>query len=100
MSEKYIKPSRNIAARMLDDEMIVMSVRDSAVYSLNAIASVIWSAADGLTPLREIVASKIVPEFEVEPEVAYRDALELVEELARQGILLVADHPIGPQDTA
>ena len=100
MSEKYIKPSRNIAARMLDDEMIVMSVRDSAVYSLNAIASGIWSAADGFTPLREIVASKVLPEFEVEPEVAYRDALELVEELAREGILVVADHPIGPQDSA
>src|ERR1039458_3626276 len=92
MSEKYIKPSRNIAARMMDDEMIVMSVRDSAVYSLNAIASVIWSAADGSTPLSEIVASKVVSQFEVEPEVAYRDALELVEELAREGILVVADH--------
>ncbi len=85
---------------MLDDEMIVMSVRDSAVYSLNATASVIWSAADGSTPLSEIVASKVVPQFEVEPEVAYRDALELVEELAREGILVVADHPIGPQDSA
>jgi len=100
MSEKYIKPSRNIAARMLDDEMIVMSVRDSSVYSLNATASVIWSAADGSTPLREIVASKVVPQFEVEPEVAYRDALELIEELAREGILVVADHPIGQHDNA
>lgn len=100
MSEKYIKPSRNIAARMLDDEMIVMSVRDSSVYSLNATASVIWSAADGSTPLREIVASKVVPQFEVEPEVAYQDALELVEDLAREGILVVADHPIGQHDSA
>jgi hypothetical protein len=100
MSEKYIKPSRNIAARMLDDEMIVMSVRDSAVYSLNATATVIWSAADGSTPLREIVASKVVPQFEVEPEVAYQDALELVEELVREGILVVADHPIKQQDNA
>jgi hypothetical protein len=100
MSEKYIRPIRLIAARMLDDEMIVMSVRDSAVFSLNATASVIWSAADGSTPLREIVASKVVPQFEVDPEVAYQDALELVEELAKEGILLVADHPIGPQESA
>ena len=94
MSEKYIKPSRDIAARMLDDEMIVMSVRDSKVFSLNPTASVIWSAADGATPLREIVARKVVPEFEVDPEVAYQDALALVEELAQEGILLLADHPI------
>ncbi len=99
MSEKYIKPSRDIAARMLDGEMVVMSVTDSTVYSLNATASVIWSAADGATPLREIVARNVVAQFEVDLEVAYQDALELVEELARDGILLVADHPIAQEST-
>ena len=94
MSEKYIKPSRNIAARMLADEVVVMLVKDSRVFSLNPTASAIWSAADGLTPLREIVASKLVDEFEVDADTAYRDALELVEALAQQGVLLLADHPI------
>jgi hypothetical protein len=96
MSEKYIKPSRDIAARMLADEMVVMSVKDSRVFSLNATASAIWSAADGATPLREIVLRKVVAEFEVDPETAYQDALALVEELALAGILMLADHPIGP----
>jgi len=94
MSEKYIKPSRNIAARMLADEVVVMLVKDSRVFSLNPTASAIWSAADGLTPLREIVASKLVDEFEVDADTAYRDALELVEQLAQQGVLLLADQPI------
>ena len=97
MSEKYIKPSRDIAARMLADEMVVMSVKDSRVFSLNATASAIWSAADGSTPLREIVARAVVQEFEVDADVAYRDALALVEELAHEGILLLADHPIGQE---
>lgn len=97
MSEKYIKPSRDIAARMLADEMVIMTVKDSRVFNLNATASAIWSAADGSTPLREIVARKVVTEFEVDPEVAYQDALELVEELAQEGILLLADHPIGAE---
>jgi hypothetical protein len=94
MNEKYIKPSRDIAARMLDDEMVVMSIRDSRVFSLNATASRIWSAADGATPLSEIVARTVVAEFEVEPDVAYQDALALVDELAQEGILQVADQPI------
>ena len=38
MSEKYIKPSRDIAARMMD-EMVIMSVKDSKVFSLNPTAS-------------------------------------------------------------
>jgi hypothetical protein len=94
MSEKYIKPSGNIAARMLVDEVVVMLVKDSRVFSLNPTASAIWSAADGLTPLREIVARKLVDEFEVDADTAYRDALELVEALAQQGVLLLADQPI------
>jgi len=97
MSEIYIKPSRDIAARMMADEMVIMSVKDSKVFSLNPTASLIWSAADGETPLREIVARTLVSEFEVDASTAYRDAVELVEELAHEGILLLADHPIGPE---
>jgi hypothetical protein len=94
MSEKYIKPSRNIASRMLAGEMVVMLVKDSRVFSLNATASAIVNAADGSTPLREIVARRVVDEFEVDAEEAYQDALALVESLAQEGILLLADHPI------
>ena len=97
MSEKYIKRSRDVAARMLADEMVIMAVKESRVFSLNPTASAIWSAADGATTLREIVARTIVSEFEVDADTAYQDALALVEELAQEGILLIADQPIGPE---
>jgi hypothetical protein len=90
----YIKPSRDIAARVMADEMVIMSVKNSKVFSLNPTATRIWTAADGATPLREIVARAVVSEFEVDAETAYRDARELVEDLAQEGILLLADHPI------
>ena len=93
----YIKPSRDIAARAMADEMVIMSVKDSKVFSLNPSATLIWSAADGATPLREIVARTLVSEFEVDAETAYGDALELVNELAREGILLLAESPIGAE---
>jgi hypothetical protein len=94
MNDKYIKPAPNLAARMLADEMIVMSLDDSRVFSLNPTASALWGAADGSTPLREIIAHAVIPQFEVDPEVAYQDALEVVAKLAEAGILLVADSPI------
>ena len=93
----YIKPSRDIAARRMLDEMVIMSVKDSKVFSLNPVATRIWSAADGATTLREIVARAVVSEFEVDADTAYQDAVELVEELAQEGILLLADHPIGQE---
>jgi hypothetical protein len=93
MSDKYIVRSTAVAARELGGEMIIMSAVDSTLFSLNETATAIWRAADGETRLSEIVDHHICPEFEVEPEEAYRDAVELVEELARLGILHVSDHP-------
>ena len=94
MSDKFIRRSRKTAARMVGGEMVVLSVVDSSLYNLNAIASLVWQAADGATPLRAIVEARIVPHFEIDAETAYRDALELVVALGQHGILEVADTPI------
>ena len=99
MSEKYIARSSAIAARMLGDEMIVMSAVDSTLFTLNESASALWNVADGATPLRELVKRSICASFEVDPETAYRDASELVDQLAAQGILLVSDRAIVPEET-
>jgi hypothetical protein len=91
--DKFISRGDNLAARMLGGEMMIMAVKDSTLFSLNETASVIWQAADGVTPLREIVEREIVPRFEVDAETAYRDALELTEELAQHGIFRITDRP-------
>ncbi len=94
MSEKYIARSSAIAARMLGDEMMIMSAADSTFFSLTPVATLIWQLADGQTPLSEIVEQRVCAEFDVEPDLAYRDAESFVGELAAHGILLVSDHPI------
>jgi hypothetical protein len=94
MSGKYIKRSSAIAARTLGDEMMIMSATDSTFFTLDPVATLIWQAADGQTPLFEIVASTICGEFDVDAETAERDAEEFVEGLAGHGILLVSDQPI------
>jgi hypothetical protein len=94
MSEKYIARSSAIAARMLGGEMMVMSAADSTFFTLNEVASAIWQAADGRTPLSEIVDGKICREFDVDRERAQRGADRFVEELSQHGILLVSDHPL------
>ena len=79
MSAVYIARSREVAARMLGGEMMIMSARDSTLFSLNATASAIWKAADGVTPLAEIVEQHVCAAFEVDPAVALPDAEELVQ---------------------
>lgn len=94
MSPKYIAKSTAIAARMLGGEMMIMSAVDSTFFTLNPVATVIWHAADGRTPLSEIVATKVCEEFEVDPETAEQDAEQFVSELSQHGILLVSENPI------
>jgi hypothetical protein len=94
LSKKYIARSTELAARALGGEMIIMSAADSSLYTLNEQATLIWDSADGITPLREIVERKICEIFDVAPDIAYRDAEELVDGLAAHGILLVSDQPI------
>jgi hypothetical protein len=90
---RYVARSTAIAARALGDETMVMSAANSTLFTLNEIASVIWAAADGVTPLDQIVANKICTQYDIAPELALKDAETLVEELARHGILLVSDQP-------
>lgn len=93
MSEKYVSKSDAIAARMLGGEMMIMSAADSTFFTLDGVATLIWLAADGQTPLSKI-AAKICQEFDVEQEQAERDAEEFVTELSKHGILLVSENPV------
>ena len=95
MSKKlYVARSPRIAARMLGEEMLVMSGQGSTLFTLNPTATILWQAADGATPLDEIVGRRICAEFEVKPEDALRDAEALAEDLAKHGILVISEQPI------
>ena len=95
MSQRlYVARSPRIAARKLGEEMLIMSGQDSTLFTLNPTATVLWQAADGETPLDEIVERRICAEFEVNPEEALRDAEALAKDLAAHGILLISEQPI------
>jgi hypothetical protein len=91
---QYVARSAAIAARALGDETMVMSATNSTLFTLDEVASVIWAAADGVTPLDEIVANKICTQYDITPEAALKDAQALVENLAEHGILLISDQPL------
>jgi hypothetical protein len=90
----YIARSPLLAARMIGDELMIMSARESSLYTLNDTGSVLWEAADGVTPLDEIVRERICGQFDVEERAALRDAEELVGEMAAHGLVRVSEAPI------
>ena len=94
MKECYVARSRSVAARQLGEEMVIMSAADSTLFNLNEVATLIWKAADGKTPLMRIVEERICAEFDVEKGEALQDAEQFVKELAERGILILAESPI------
>jgi Coenzyme PQQ synthesis protein D (PqqD) len=98
MTEKYVARSKAVASRTLGGEIVIMSAVDSTLFILNEVAAQIWLAADGQTSLSEIVKWKVCEEFEVNPEVAYSDAVNFVDDLAVHGILQTSERPLSPND--
>jgi Coenzyme PQQ synthesis protein D (PqqD) len=90
----YIARNSAIAARALAGEMMVMNSADSTFFTLNEVATAIFQAADGKTPLNEIVRDHICEEFDVDPQQAQADARQFVNELSAHGILLVSSQPL------
>jgi hypothetical protein len=90
----YIARSSAIAARALAGEMMVMNSADSTFFTLNKVATAIFQAADGQTPLRDIVRDRICEEFDIDPEQAQADAKQFVNELSTHGVLLVSNQPL------
>jgi hypothetical protein len=94
MNEIYIARSSAVASRVLDGEVVIMSATDSTLFNLSEVATIIWQAADGRTPLSEIVRGRVCAEFDVTPDAAYRDAEAFIDDLSRHGILRVSSEPI------
>jgi hypothetical protein len=93
---RYVARNNSAAARSIGIETMVISAPDSTLFTLNEVASLIWEAADGITPLDRIVANKICGQFDVTVEAATKDAEVLVRELAAHGILILSDKPLPP----
>jgi Coenzyme PQQ synthesis protein D (PqqD) len=98
MNPTYIARSTAVAARQLGEEMVVMSAVDSTLFTLSDVAAVLWQAADGRTPLDEIVRKHVCAAYSVDADTALRDAEEFVRALAERGILLVSSEPIPTPD--
>ncbi|HTS08047.1 MAG TPA: PqqD family protein [Candidatus Eisenbacteria bacterium] len=94
MSKLYLSRNPKVAARALDGEMMIMSAKDSTLFTLNRTATILWQAADGATALDEIVQRRICTVFDIAASEALTDAENLARELANHEILQISDAPI------
>ena len=99
-AQSYIARAKDVAARMIGDELMIMSGRNSSLFSLNETAALLWQAADGVTPLAEIVEQQLCPLYDVDAATALADAEEVAAQLAAHGILRITEEPVVDADPA
>ena len=100
MSDLFFTRAGKLAARKVAGEVVILRADDSSLYVLNPVASAVWEAADGRTPLEAVVRDVICREFDVDSETALRDASELIVSLTEQGLLRTSDRPLSSADQA
>lgn len=88
----------NVVSRQIAGEQILVPVRKksadmAAIYVLNETGARIWRLLDGQHSLVEIGAL-LVEEYNVQPETATADLVEVVDALLGLGMLRLAEHAV------
>lgn len=72
---------------VVDEELIIMDAKEEFFYSSNAVGSVIWAAIETPASHDQICAAVCEAFPDAEPEAVRSDALELLEQMARRGLV-------------
>lgn len=90
--EKVYAPTRNVVARRIEKELIVVPLvsgigdAEDELYSLNESGEQVWRLLDGSRNLQQVV-DELCNVFSGKPEVIRRDVMGLVTELLRRKIV-------------
>ncbi|MCC6975523.1 MAG: PqqD family protein [Anaerolineae bacterium] len=72
----------------IEDEVVILNPTNGEYYGLNPVGALVWKLAQ--SPVKvSAVRDAILDSFEVSPEECERDLLELLEDMAGQGLIEV-----------
>jgi hypothetical protein len=100
MSDVYVARESRLAARRVAGEMVILAADDSSLYVLNELGTLLWEAADGTTPLRDIVERVVCAEYDIDAATGLADAEEFLRELSGHGILRLSPEPMAADDAS
>jgi hypothetical protein len=73
----------------LEDEVVILSLKDGVYYGLNPVGAQIWNLIQEPRRVQEILEI-LLSQFEVEPKRCEEDVLKLLQELAIRGLINVS----------
>jgi hypothetical protein len=92
IADEYPQLHPQVAGRIIDGEAVVVLPQEGQIEVLNEVGARIWELIDGLRSVRDI-AQAIVDEYEVDMDCAVQDVKEFIQELVRDGAVVLAERP-------
>ena len=83
----YFRPARNISARIVDGQLIILQPGSDELLRFNEVASFIWSVLEKQPADLESLVKAIVDEFEVDDRQAEEDLAIFLSEMQAQGLI-------------
>jgi len=79
-----------VLAQKATDALVLLNIDDGTYYALNEVGARIWELSDGTRSVADIIAI-IEQEYDAPRATVEADVAELVEELAREQLLILSD---------
>lgn len=94
----YLIKDDDVLFTSMGEDAVLLHVNRGDYYSLNKVGARLWVLTDGSKSIADL-AGLITEEFEISKEEAEKDILELAEQLAKEGLVKVAESPQGDKST-
>ena len=85
--------SQQVSGDLLDGEVAILNLSDGVYYGLNDIGGRIWSLIQQPKTVSDLKAT-LLQEYDVDPELCYRELLDLLQDLANRGLVVVNNDPV------
>ncbi len=92
MNDKYPVPHEQVAARVVEEQAVIVLADSGEVNVLNEVGTRIWQMIDGTRTVAQI-ANALATEFDVAPEVALADTCAFVQRLLEARAVELKDAP-------
>lgn len=87
--DDYVKRSDDLVWRKIDEQILVLSPKDSQMYSFLGVGSRVWELLDQTSTLRDIVDA-LTDEYKVEEDQCHSDIIEFIKDLEKKDLVNIS----------
>lgn len=88
--DDFLIKDNDVLFTSMGEDAVLLHVQRGDYYSLNRVGARLWLLTDGSKKISDL-AAEITQEFDISPEEAEKDIIELAEQLAKEGLVKVGE---------